>query len=254
MKATALLYAAVGGAALFASVILPWMVHSAGSEAVPGWKGFVNPGPLSRSHAFIGKQCETCHAPHQGVDDRKCVTCHASTAFKDKPSTRFHIEAKTCRTCHVEHEGAAAPTVMDHAALLRPDVWKMPRPAAAGEKPRTVLNDMVTWSKGRAADQLSDLECSTCHSVKDVHQGLFGQQCSACHAVKAWAVPSFRHPASNSTLCAECHRPPPSHTMMHFTMMSQKIAGKRAKVEQCYACHTTDSWNNIRGVGPFDHH
>ncbi|WP_241527173.1 hypothetical protein [Sphingomonas turrisvirgatae] len=48
--------------------------------------------------------------------------------------------------------------------------------------------------------------------------------------------------------------PPPSHNMMHFEMVSQRVAGKRARVEQCYACHTTDAWNNIRGVGWYVHH
>ncbi len=37
-------------------------------------------------------------------------------------------------------------------------------------------------------------------------------------------------------------------------MMSQRIAKEKAPVEQCVACHTTDSWNNIRDVGWYDHH
>lgn len=38
--------------------------------------------------------------------------------------------------------------------------------------------------------------------------------------------------------------------MMHFEMMDKTITGeKSARVEQCFACHQTDSFNNIKGVG-----
>jgi uncharacterized membrane protein len=34
--------------------------------------------------------------------------------------------------------------------------------------------------------------------------------------------------------------------MEHFSMVSQRAAGSKARVDQCYACHATDSFNNIR--------
>ena len=38
--------------------------------------------------------------------------------------------------------------------------------------------------------------------------------------------------------------------MMHFSMMDQTIAGeKSARVDQCFKCHQTDSFNDIKGVG-----
>ena len=43
--------------------------------------------------------------------------------------------------------------------------------------------------------------------------------------------------------------------MMHFEMMDQTITGQEhARVEQCFLCHQTDAWNNIRGVGWYKHH
>jgi hypothetical protein len=43
--------------------------------------------------------------------------------------------------------------------------------------------------------------------------------------------------------------------MEHFHMVSQRVAGKEhARVEQCYLCHQTTSWNDIRGVGWYKHH
>lgn len=38
--------------------------------------------------------------------------------------------------------------------------------------------------------------------------------------------------------------------MMHFQMVSMAVAKQpTAKVNQCYACHQTTSWNDIKGVG-----
>ncbi len=43
--------------------------------------------------------------------------------------------------------------------------------------------------------------------------------------------------------------------MMHFAMMDQKITGQSgARVEQCYLCHQTGSFNDIKGVGWFKMH
>jgi hypothetical protein len=50
-------------------------------------------------------------------------------------------------------------------------------------------------------------------------------------------------------------RPPPSHTMMHFQMVSAKVARQpAARVYQCFLCHQTTSWNDIKGVGWYKHH
>ncbi|MBI3736827.1 hypothetical protein HY256_09975 [Candidatus Sumerlaeota bacterium] len=53
----------------------------------------------------------------------------------------------------------------------------------------------------------------------------------------------------------QCHQAPPSHYMMHFEMVSMKVAGQEhAEVSQCYLCHQTTAWNDIRGVGWYKHH
>ena len=55
--------------------------------------------------------------------------------------------------------------------------------------------------------------------------------------------------------CAQCHQAPPSHYMMHFRMVSMTVAGRmHAQVNQCYLCHQTTSWNDIKGVGLYKHH
>ena len=43
--------------------------------------------------------------------------------------------------------------------------------------------------------------------------------------------------------------------MGHFHMVSMKVAGQHhAQVNQCYLCHQTTAWNDIKGVGWYKHH
>jgi hypothetical protein len=42
----------------------------------------------------------------------------------------------------------------------------------------------------------------------------------------------------------------PSHYMLHFLMVSRSVAQEPdARVDQCFACHQTTSWNDIRQTG-----
>ena len=72
---------------------------------------------------------------------------------------------------------------------------------------------------------------------------------------RAQAAMVQRHPSPLSTDCNQCHQAPPSHSMMHFKMVSMKIAGvEHADVSQCFLCHQTNAWNDIKGVGWYKHH
>jgi len=78
------------------------------------------------------------------------------------------------------------------------------------------------------------------------------------------AAAEFCHPSLRSLECAQCHQAPPSHYMMHLEMVSKKVAGLDndqnsqccgpVQVNQCYRCHQTTSWNDIKGVGWYKHH
>lgn len=242
MSGMRLLYGVYALALAMLVVVVPMMTHTAGSGAVKGWTSLVDPGPLSPAHASLRKECETCHTPHQGVEPAKCVACHAGTDFGTKASTRFHATAKQCTSCHVEHDGGASLARMDHEALLDPALWRA--------SPREADPRIAKPQPGSTGA----LDCVSCHAARDRHQGLFGKDCKSCHTLTDWKVAAFRHPSVNSRQCAECHKAPPSHFMMHFEMVSQRVANERAPVEQCVACHTTDSWNNIRKAGWYDHH
>ena len=231
MKLTPVLYLLLIIFGVFAAVAIPVTIYQSSSSALPGWGSSISPGQLSSAHAFIGNKCESCHTPHRGITAAKCATCHVwSPGLLMKPSTAFHATLGDCRGCHTEHRGPGfRPIKMDHAVLERV--------AAA------------------TADHPVSLDCQSCHATRDKHQGFFGQQCAGCHTTATWKIAGFVHPSLKSTDCVQCHKPPPSHSMMHFGMMDQSITGEKAAlVDQCFKCHQTDSFNDIKGVGWFKMH
>lgn len=229
------------------------------------WLRQTSPGPLTRGHAFLETQCSACHVTLRSVPAAQCIVCHANnTALLQRQATAFHASVGACTACHREHEGAAgAVPRMDHAALA--DIGLRQLKASAADSEALVRNQaLLTWMnnnpEGASANQHltaaeAALDCSGCHATKDRHRGLLGKDCAQCHAVTQWTLPDFRHPPPDSLDCAQCHQAPPSHYMEHFRMISMRIAGQeQAEVRQCYLCHQTTAWNDIRGVGFYKHH
>ena len=224
----------------------------------------VIPGGLSQPHAFLENNCAACHTPVKGVEARNCIVCHADnkTVFHRQPSA-FHSDIASCTACHLEHQGRVPGTTkMDHAALARIAFKQIKsEPKRAGED----LAQIKRWIAETAAapqpalahlrPEEGLLNCATCHQTKDRHRGLFGNDCAQCHATANWTIAEYRHPSAASQSCAQCHQAPPSHYMMHFQMISMKVACQpNAKVNQCFLCHQTTSWNDIKGVGFYKHH
>ena len=260
MKPAVILYTVFALAALIVGLVVPLAAHRSGSNAVPGWEGLVNPGPISKAHQFIAGQCETCHRPFTGVVTNNCVTCHSLASFADKQSTRFHVAATQCTSCHVEHGERPHMTVMDHSALTRADFWsdtvaQLRSAGLVGASPIPGSAAAIPTDHRLDRDAVLHLNCASCHPNVDPHRARFGPDCASCHSTKTWLIAAFEHPADQiSTDCNACHKAPPSHYMMHFKMISQHVAHQDAPVEHCYACHTTDAWNNIRGYGWYKHH
>ncbi|WP_051229150.1 cytochrome c3 family protein [Pleomorphomonas oryzae] len=230
------------------------------------WKGWVNPAPLSKAHAFLADKCESCHTPYKGPDPTACLSCHADNPrLLEMQNTAFHANISTCSGCHVEHQGAdRRPINMDHEVLAKAGVtWSNKlseaspdKTAAAAHDSSPLLADLKAYlagiehGKAGGSPEAEVLQCSSCHAKQDPHQNQFGSECATCHSTKVWSIPEFVHPSPNSRDCNQCHQAPPSHYMEHFTMMSQQIARRPdAKVEDCQACHLTNSWNDIAGVG-----
>ena len=221
------------------------------------WERQASPGDLSGGHAFLADNCAACHTPGQGATADKCVACHADSRVLQREPTAFHATVGSCRECHREHQGVAArPTAMDHATLTRLGFEKV----ASGDKQEA--ERLRRWlAEGDAGPHPgitrheAALNCAACHGTKDRHQGLFGKDCAQCHRTDKWTIAEFRHPPPASTECAQCHQAPPSHYMMHFGMISKRVAGQpHADVRQCFLCHQTTAWNDIKGVGRYKHH
>jgi hypothetical protein len=145
---------------------------------------------------------------------------------------------------------------MDHTAVTQAGLDKIASgDEQAADRLRRWLADGDTGPHTRISKQEAALDCAVCHGTKDKHQGLFGKDCAQCHGTDKWTIPEFRHPSSQSTECAQCHQAPPSHYMGHFKMVSQRVACQpHANVRQCFLCHQTTSWNDIKGIGWYKHH
>lgn len=224
---------------------------------------FVLPGPLSAHHAYLGDRCTACHEPGVGVTVVKCTPCHANAErLLGRQPTEFHASVQECAACHIEHQHTSLrPLVMDHALLAKIGARTLERASRGDADSDSTLRSMETWLRIKNPTQLDAgtarqaLNCAGCHDRRDPHFKRFGNDCAQCHGFTSWAVAGYQHPSSQSKECAQCHQPPPSHLMGHFSMVSQKIAGKEhARVDECFECHNTTAWNDIVDVGFYKHH
>lgn len=219
------------------------------------WQAGVMPGKLSAAHASLSANCASCHTPVKGIDEARCISCHATNeALIQRQPTAFHATINNCSSCHVEHQGMNANLrAMNHEALA-----KMGMTIAKDNKGSADVHEMEMQGEHPLVSALEvKLDCASCHSTKDRHQGLFGQNCASCHATTQWTIPEFQHPSVLSINCNQCHQAPPSHYMEHFEMVSKKVSkheGENIIVSKCFTCHQTTSWNDIKGVGFYDHH
>jgi hypothetical protein len=235
------------------------------------WQRQVSPGPLSSAHSFLENNCAACHAPVKGPESARCIACHANDeSLLHRQTTAFHARIGSCRECHAEHQGAGRhSTLMDHDALVRIALRPSPRPDGRGAAEAEPLRgQLLAWinqednaggptSQGHSqlTPREAALDCAACHGTKDRHFRFFGRDCAECHRTTGWTIPEYRHPSPRSTECAQCHQQPPSHCMEHFHMVSATVARQpHARVDQCFLCHQTTAWNDIKGVGWYKHH
>lgn len=251
--------AIVAGAGLGAVALAVLLGKTSLGQAVT-WQRQASPGRLSAAHAFLEDNCAACHTADRGPEAANCIACHANdTALLQRQPTAFHAVIGSCRECHPEHQGTSTrPTAMDHATLAKVGLRQLRdegQADRAGALASWIRREQAAGGLPHLTPAEAALNCVACHGTKDRHVGLFGQECAQCHGTTTWAILEFRHPSPRSTDCAQCHQAPPSHYMEHFHMVSMKVAGKpHARVNQCFLCHETTSWNDIKGVGWFKHH
>jgi len=256
------------GAAIVVLVLIPDQDGKIGNPdrlvSTGYWQEFASPGELSKAHEFLASDCRSCHSPVAGPVAQNCIACHANNeSLLQRQPTAFHSLVKSCRECHGEHMGIeAVPAKMDHSALTRIGI-KQRDDADSDEDIDQRVGYWIDaekkldegWSMPNLSAQERVLDCAACHTLDDRHFGLFGQDCASCHSASSWDLPEFRHPAPTSVSCSQCHQAPPSHYMNHFNMVSRPVAVKpEARVDQCYACHQTTAWPDIKGVGWYKHH
>lgn len=225
----------------------------------------VSPGPLSPSHVYLANcRCTSCHETTVGVTVAKCTVCHANDErLLGRQPTEFHASIKECAACHIEHQGGSIrPLVMDHVELAKVGGRTLARAAAHKDADSAAtLKSLETWFSIKSPEQFDAtsardaLNCAGCHDRRDPHMKRFGSDCAQCHTLSSWTVPGYQHPSPQSRECVQCHQPPPSHLMEHFSMISQKVARKEhSRVDECFACHNTTGWNDIVDVGFYKHH
>ncbi|HTZ95057.1 MAG TPA: hypothetical protein VMB18_01585 [Terriglobales bacterium] len=83
-------------------VALGWFV----AQRATGQKVYSS-GPLSFSHAVLGKRCEVCHVTQAAVfrnevTDAACLKCHDAPAHHPQQATF----TPSCGSCHLEHKGS----------------------------------------------------------------------------------------------------------------------------------------------------
>lgn len=242
-------------AAVMLVVLLPERVSST-------LRRFIAPAPLSPRHAYLADRCAACHEPTVGVTVAKCTACHAANErLLGRQPTAFHASIAECSTCHVEHLGTPIrPLVMDHVALAEIGSRSLARSSRDDQDSLATLRSLETWLRIEEPEDLDAvsareaLNCAGCHDRRDPHFGRFGSDCAQCHRLEAWTVAGYLHPSPSSKECVQCHKAPPSHSMEHFAMVSQQVAHKQARVDRCFECHLTTSWNDIAGVGFYKHH
>ena len=222
-----------------------------------------SPGALSAGPGYLGERCQACHEAGVGVTVERCTACHAtSERLLGRQPTAFHASVEECAACHLEHQGQSVrPLVMDHLEFARVGVRTLERASGEDSDSAATLQALKTWLRFRRPGQLADgsalaaLDCARCHDSRDPHFKKLGSDCAQCHGFNSWTVPGYRHPSPLNRECVQCHQAPPSHSMGHFSMISQTFARKpHASVNQCFECHNTTGWNDIVDVGFYKHH
>ena len=214
-----------------------------------------NPGALNAqpgaplggvtSHADIGGQCKTCHAPFwsSAIMANRCVACHAEVATQWQDPTTLHgvlhhyRPRLVCQNCHPDHRGPDAP-LTDMADIRFPH-------EALGYS----LNVHQTKSDGSVyacADchgkiytpPFNQTICQTCHAQIDatympIHTQDFGKDCLACHDGVETYDRNFDHNALTFPLtgkhfgqpCGLCH------------INAHSLEDLRSAPQDCYSCH-----------------
>lgn len=223
------------------------------------WQRMVMPGPLSKAHADLEKDCASCHkAFDSGAERQLCMTCHEEVAADVAAKTGYHgrqtmASNGPCRSCHGEHKGREADVLglseatFDHARTDHPLHDAHQRVACDG-----------CHVKGKRRDE-APKDCVGCHRNDDPHGDAMSDDCKSCHDEARWKGTKFDHSKTDYPLtgahreasCDGCHAgqrfegTPTACISCHG--IDDAHGGRFG--EKCADCHTTTAWRRK----DFDH-
>lgn len=209
----------------FPVLLVAWFLTGIGR----GDSSAFTPGPMSHSHAFIGKKCESCHAVkinglevvrfRKKVTDEACLECHQAPAHK---TTQAFTPA--CSSCHTEHTGsqslrqvAAGNCTQCHASGVPhfqpvaafPEGHPEFRPLqdGVGDPGSIALNHAVHLRPIHGPKGMVKLECNDCHRTAADAAAPWRFASSSGSTSAAKDLPTgLMLPVTYERTCAGCHQ------------------------------------------------
>jgi hypothetical protein len=196
---------------------------------------------LEGKHANV--PCESCHLADTKFRDTpgECYACH-----KDQDQHRAGL-GEECGDCHTA-EGWNTSASFDHSQT---------------DFPLEGHHEKLQCSGCHAGEKYSfeATECFSCHQLRDVHLGRYGQDCAQCHSQEEWKEQVFDHAEAtefpltgthSDAPCKACHfgdliDRPPDKACAACHSGSDIHAGRHGTA--CEDCHNTSDWKKA----PFDH-
>ena len=216
----------------------------------------VMPGPLSRGHAQLEKDCHACHEPFTRQSQTGlCLTCHKAIAADRQAARGFHgrqheASSAECKACHSEHKGREF------------DITQLNRETFN----HAFTNFMLVGAHKRASCDSCHASpqkfreapgrCIDCHKGNDPHKGRLGVACEGCHTEQSWRqVKPFDHGKTRFALvgahrdvaCAQCHVRERYKDLPRACVSCHGVQDKHAGAygDRCETCHSPRKWAQI---------
>ena len=124
-------------------------------DVVRLWEKAVIPGSLSKAHAALDGAGSACHTPMLGVDDGKCVSCHADNqALLQRQPTCFIRASRAARI-------ATLNTLVGHMSRAVWIILRWPGSGCGGARPDHRRADTIGWRR-----HFTDSEASATSSCR----------------------------------------------------------------------------------------
>jgi hypothetical protein len=249
--------------------------HKPVAKDIKGHTGYHGQAP-----SVANASCKSCHKDHEGRDFNivplnkdtfnhqytdfalegkhltlNCGSCHQqNTLFREAP--------KQCYSCHKEQDPHRESLGKDCGDCHQAQSWQKRKKFDHSTTAFPLLgqHQQLTCSSCHAGEQYTfdDNSCVSCHRIKDVHLGNYGQSCDRCHSEKDWKSLKFDHSAETDFPLKGAHQQQPCQAC-HFNGLvdnaptSDCIGCHRSNDihagrygEKCGSCHNSNQWRQSR--------